>query len=168
MTEFDRYWSGNSRVTADLLSDLTVLIRGFFQRQITEQNLTHACLAGTISNFIIFDRMKDKLVVNSITEFDRYWSGNSRVTADLLSDLTVLICVFFQRQITEQNLTQACLTGTIPNFIIFDRIKDILVVNSITEFDRYWSGNSRVTADLLSDLTVVIRVFFQRQITEHN
>ena len=38
ITEFDRYWSGNSRVTADLLSDLTVLIRGFFQRQITEQN----------------------------------------------------------------------------------------------------------------------------------
>src|SRR4029434_1594655 len=43
-----------------------------------------------------------------------------------------------------------------------------LVVNSITEFDRYWSGNSRVTADLLSDLTVPFRGFFQRQITEHN
>src|SRR4029434_4675842 len=75
-------WSGNSLVTADLLSDLTVLIRGFFQRQITEQNLTQACLTGTIPNFIIFDRMKDKLVVNTMTEFDRYWSGNSRVTAD--------------------------------------------------------------------------------------
>src|SRR4029434_6348477 len=97
-----------------------------------------------------------------------YWSGNSRVTADLLSDLTVLIRGFFQRQITKQNSTHACLTGTIPNFIIFDRMKDILVVNSITEFDRYWSGNSRVTADLLSDLTVLIRGFFQRQITEHN
>ena len=94
--------------------------------------------------------MKDKLVVNSITEFDRYWSGNSRVTADLLSDLTVLIRGFFQRQITEQNLTQACLTGTIPNFIIFDRMKDKLVVNTMTEFDRYWSGNSRVTADFTS------------------
>ena len=65
-----------------------------------------------------------------------------------------------KRQITEQNLTQACLTGTIPNFIIFDRMKDKLVVNTITEFDRYWSGNSRVTADLLSDFTVLIRVFF--------
>ena len=41
----------------------------------------------------LFDKMKDKLVVNSITKFDRYWSGNSRVTADLLSDLTVLLCV---------------------------------------------------------------------------
>src|SRR4029434_8862921 len=122
------------------------------QRQITEQNSTHACLAGTIPNFIIFDRMNDKLVVNSITEFDRYWSGNSRVPADLLSDLTVLIRGFFQRQITEQNETHSCVAGTIPNFIIFDRMKDILVVNSITEFDRYWSGNSRVPADLLSDL----------------
>src|SRR4029434_9359736 len=92
--------------------------------------------------------MKDILVVNSITEFDRYWSGNSRVTADLLSDLTVLIRFFCQ--ITEQNLTQACLTGTIPNFIIFDRVKDKLVVNTMTEFDRYWSGNSRVTADFTS------------------
>src|SRR4029434_7066357 len=65
-----------------------------------------------------------------------------------------------QRQITKQNSTHACLAATIPNFIIFDRMKDILVVNSITEFDRYWSGNSRVTADLLSDLTVLIRGFF--------
>src|SRR4029434_3040965 len=112
--------------------------------------------------------MKDILVVNSITEFDRYCSGNSRVTADLLSDLTVPFRGFLQRQISEHNSSQACLAGTIPNFIIFDRIKDILVVNSITEFDRYWSGNSRVTADLLSDLTVLIRGFFQRQITEHN
>ena len=68
------------------------------QRQITEQNSTHVCLTGAIPNFIIFDKMKDKLVVNSITEFDRYWSGNSRVTADLLSDLTVLIRGFFQRK----------------------------------------------------------------------
>src|SRR4029434_11062485 len=112
--------------------------------------------------------MKDILVVNSITKFDRYWSGNSRVTADLLSDLTVLIRVFFQRQITEQNYTHACLAGTILNFIICDQMKDKLVVNSITEFDRYWSGNSRVTADLLSDLTVPFRGLFQRQITEHN
>src|SRR4029434_2426456 len=74
------------------------------QCQITEQNSTHACLTGAIPNFIIFDRMKDKLVVNTITEFERYWSGNSRVTADLLSDLTVLLHVFFQRQITEQNV----------------------------------------------------------------
>src|SRR4029434_14798 len=80
----------------------------------------------------------------------------------------VTFLTFFQRQITEQNLTHACLTGTIPNFIIFEKMKDKLVVNSITEFDRYWSGNSRVTADLLSDLTVLIRGFFQRQITEHN
>src|SRR4029434_114353 len=43
------------------------------QRQITEQNSTHACLTGAIPYFIIFDRMKDKLVVNTITEFDRYW-----------------------------------------------------------------------------------------------
>src|SRR4029434_8956104 len=86
--------------------------------------------------------MKDKLVVNSITKFDRYWSGNSRVTADLLSDLTVPFRGFFQRQITEQNSTHACLTGTIPNFIIFDKMKDKLVVNSITEFDRYWSGET--------------------------
>src|SRR4029434_7193724 len=50
------------------------------QRQITEQNSTHACLTGAIPNFIIFDRMKNKLVVNTITEFARYWSGNSRVT----------------------------------------------------------------------------------------
>ena len=65
------------------------------QRQITEQNSTHACLTGAIPNCIIFDRMKDKLVVNTITEFERYWSGNSRVTADLLSDLTVAyICMF--------------------------------------------------------------------------
>src|SRR4029434_4138224 len=120
------------------------------QRQITEQNSTHACLTGTIPHFIIFDKMKDKLFVNSMTEFDRYWSGNSRVTADLLSDLTVLIRGCFQRQITEQNLTQTCLTGTIPNFIIFDRMKDKLVVNTMTEFDRYWSGNSRVTADFTS------------------
>ena len=61
---------------------------------------------------------------------------------------------------TEQNSTHACLTGTVPNFIIFDKMKDELVVNSITEFERYWSGNSRVTADLLSDLTVLIRGFF--------
>src|SRR4029434_8712565 len=47
------------------------------QRQITEQNSTHACLAGTIPNFIIFDKMTDKLVVNSITKFDRYWSGET-------------------------------------------------------------------------------------------
>ena len=73
-----------------------------------------------------------------------------------------------ERQITEHNSTHACLTSAIPNFIIFDRMKDTLVVNTITEFERYWSGNSRVTADLLSDLTVLIRVFFQRQITEHN
>src|SRR4029434_7423048 len=73
-----------------------------------------------------------------------------------------------QRQITEQNSTHARLTGTIPNFIIFDRMKDILFVNSITEFDRYWSGNSRVTADLLYCSTVLMRGFFQRQITEQN
>src|SRR4029434_6374703 len=107
------------------------------ERQITEHNSTHACLTSAIPNFIIFDRMKDTLVVNTITKFERYWSGNSRVTADL-------------RQITEQNLTQACLTGTIPNVIIFDRMKDKLVVNTMTEFDRYWSGNSRVTADFTS------------------
>ena len=47
-------------------------------------------------------------------------------------------------------------------------MKDKLVVNTITEFGRYWSGNSRVTADLLSDLTVLSRGFFQRQITAHN
>src|SRR4029434_5338291 len=140
----------------------------FFSAPDNRTKCTHACLAPTIPNFIIFDRMKDILIVNSITEFDRYWSGNSRVTADLLSDLTVLIRGFFQRQITEQNLTQACFTGTIPNFSIFDRMKDKLVVNTMTELDRYWSGNSRVTADLLSDLTVLIRGFFQRQITEHN
>src|SRR4029434_3427187 len=120
------------------------------QRQITEQNSTHACLTCTIPNSIIFDKMKDKLVVNSITEFDRYLSGNSRVTADLLSDLTVLIRGFFQRQITEHNQSHACLAGPIPNFIIFDRMKDILVVNSMTESVRYWSGNSRVTADFTS------------------
>src|SRR4029434_4675661 len=85
MTEFDRYWSGNSRVTADLLSDLTVLTRGLFQRQITTHNQSHAFLEGSIPNFIIFDRMKDILVVNSMTESDRYWSGNSRVTADFTS-----------------------------------------------------------------------------------
>ena len=55
--------------------------------------LPHGC--NTICRLIIFDRMKDILVVNSMTEFDRYWSGNSRVTADLLSDLTVLFRVFF-------------------------------------------------------------------------
>src|SRR4029434_9447359 len=132
------------------------------QRQITERNSTHACLTGAIPNCIICARMKDKLVVNTITEFERYWLGNSRVTADLLSDLTVLIRGFFQRQITEQNLTQACFTGKIPNVVIFDRMKDKLVVNTMTEFDRYWSGNSRVTADFLSDLTVLLRVFFQR------
>ena len=51
-------------------------------REITEQNSTslpHGC--NTICRLIIFDRMKDKLVVNNITEFERYWSGNSRVTA---------------------------------------------------------------------------------------
>src|SRR4029434_10259840 len=53
------------------------LIRVFFQRQITEHNSSQACLAGTIPNFIIFDKMKDKLVVNSITKFDRYWSGET-------------------------------------------------------------------------------------------
>src|SRR4029434_2407693 len=76
---------------------VTSVFRG--QRQITKQNSTHACLTGTIPNIIIFDKMKDKLVVNSITKFDRYWSGNSRVTADLLSDLTVPFRGFFQRQI---------------------------------------------------------------------
>ena len=63
--------------------------------------LPHGC--NTIYHFIIFGRMKDKLVVNTIIEFDRYWSGNSRVTADLLSDLTVPFRGFFQRQITEHN-----------------------------------------------------------------
>src|SRR4029434_9101614 len=29
-------------------------------------------------------------------------------------------------------------------------MKDILVVNSMTESDRYWSGNRRVTADFTS------------------
>src|SRR4029434_287802 len=73
------------------------------QRQKNEQNSTHACLTGTIPNFITFDRMKDELVVNTITEFDRYWSGNSRVTADLLSDLTVLLLCVLSKRITEQN-----------------------------------------------------------------
>ena len=53
--------------------------------------LPHRC--NTICRCIIFGRMKDKLVMNSIPEFERYWSGNSRVTADFLSDLTVLLCV---------------------------------------------------------------------------
>ena len=61
------------------------------ERQITEHNSTHACLTSAIPNFIIFDRMKDTLVVNTITEFERYWSGNSRVTADL----TVAYCCVF-------------------------------------------------------------------------
>ena len=51
--------------------------------------LPHGC--NTICRFIIFGRMKDKLVVNTITEFERYWSGNSRVTADL----TVAYCCVF-------------------------------------------------------------------------
>ena len=38
-------------------------------------------------HFIIFDRMKIKLVVNTITEFERYWSVNSRVTADFQSEV---------------------------------------------------------------------------------
>src|SRR4029434_6366802 len=54
---------------------VTSVFRG--QRQISKQNSTHVCLTGAIPNFIIFDRMKDKLVVNTITEFDRYWSGGT-------------------------------------------------------------------------------------------
>ena len=53
--------------------------------------LPHGC--NNICRLIIFGRMNDKLVVNTITEFERYWSGNSRVTADFLSDLAVLLCV---------------------------------------------------------------------------
>src|SRR4029434_7433187 len=94
---------------------VTSVFRG--QRQITKQNSTHVCLTGAIPNFIIFDIMKDKLVVNSITEID------PPVTSVFRG----------QRQITKQNSTHVCLTGAIPNFIIFDIMKDKLVVNSITE-----------------------------------
>src|SRR4029434_4693362 len=61
---------------------------------------------NTICHLIIFDRMKDKCVVTTIAEFERYGSGNSRVTADFLSDLTVGYFCVFQRQITEQNYSR--------------------------------------------------------------
>src|SRR4029434_9458078 len=72
------------------------------ERQITEQNSTHACLTSAIPNFIIFDRMKDKLVVNTITEFERYGSGDSRVT-----DVTVLLCVLSKYNVCAPSCVEA-------------------------------------------------------------
>src|SRR4029434_6532101 len=61
----------------------------------TNQSRHYQAVYLVSSSMLTFDRMKDKLVVNTITEFERYWSGNSRVTADLLSDLTVAYCCVF-------------------------------------------------------------------------
>ena len=48
----------------------------------TDNRTKLASRCNTICRFIIFGRMKDKLVVNTITMFEMYWSVNSRVTAD--------------------------------------------------------------------------------------